>query len=128
MQPGTRGAGRDPELIGDGAGASADVEGFDDDAAMSRRKLLQGAFQQPPVQHLIKRGIFVSRLGQRSTLQRDAHRPGPSSAFGVGGEISGDVKKPRPNRPVVLAQLGKMAPGTDERLLHDVLAAAESRQ
>ena len=86
--------------------------------------MLERGGNELPVQDLLQSGIGPDLPGR---LLLHGHRPGPRGPVRVDQQVARDPEQPWPDRPVIGAQLGQVAPGPDEGFLHDVVCARPVR-
>ena len=82
--------------------------------------MLERGGNELPVQDLLHPGIDPDLPGR---LRLHGHRPGPGRPGSVDQQVARDPEQPRPDRPVIGAQLGQVTPGPEEGFLHDVIRA-----
>ena len=85
--------------------------------------MLERIGNELPVQDLLEAGVGPGL----PWLPRHRHRPGLRGPVRVDQQVACDPEQPGPDRPVIGAQLGQVAPRPDEGFLHDVIRARPVR-
>ena len=81
--------------------------------------MLERGGNELPVQDLLHPGIDPDLPGR---LRLHDHRPAPGGPVPSISRLR-DPEQPRPDRPVIGAQLGQVTPSPEEGFLHDVIRA-----